>query len=450
MMVRAVTVSTVFMLVILLSACGSLQSSPTSPSDTTLAEITVSPLVINTQTKTNNEDAAPALPLPPVSLWEVIRQSLTLHEHHDHPRVQKYRKQYLKHPQSLNALLRRAEPYLYYFVTQTSERGLPIELALLPAVESGFYATAYSPQHAGGLWQIIPSTARHLKLKSNNWYDGRGDVKASTNAALSYLTYMHKRLNNDWLLALAAYNAGEYRVRRVRNSNIKSGKGKSFWDLRLPRETRNYVPRLLALCSIIANPERYGITLEQLDNQPWFTGVAVDGGLSLQHLAKHSGISEQELKVLNPGLLRWTTPPGVTTELLVPIAHQNTFQTMLATLPPDPKQTLASYKVVRGDTLSAIAKRFGVSVRAITAANQRSNHRIRAGETLLVPSPVQSLNRLARSQQRVIKHKVRAGDSLWTIARRYKVSTKDLVRWNQLNPRRYLQPGQRIKVYVRS
>ncbi len=453
-MVRAIIHSAVFALVLVLSACESLPKQAHSVEEVAITEVILPDLVKKAATlelsRHQPEPKPPVIPLPPESLWDVVRQSLSMYEHNDHARVQKYRRQYLHHRQALYALLRRAQPYLYYFVEQTRERGLPIELALLPAVESSFYATAYSPQHAGGLWQIIPSTARQLKLRSNPWYDGRGDIKASTDAALGYLTYLHKRLNKDWLLALAAYNAGEYRVRRAKRNNVKRGRGKDFWALRLPRETRNYVPRLLALCSILADPQRYGIKLPELKNQPWFVQVPVDGGLSLRHLAKYSGIKEQDLKVLNPGLLRWITPPGKTTQLLIPVEKQTQFQQMLATLPPDPSQELVRYKVVRGDTLSGIAKRYGVSVRAITRANQRSSHRIRAGETLLIPSASQSLNRLALSQQRVIKHRVRSGDSLWAIAKRYKVSTRDLVRWNQLNPRRYLRPGQHLKVYVPS
>lgn len=434
----------ILLLPVILSACQSMPDQPV----VTVKGAPEQPIIADTVQQTTAD--IPPEPAPPEDLWQQLSDELSLYKaHQNDPQVKKYRDRYLRHKPALHALLERASPYLYHIVHEVRQRQLPLALALLPAVESGFNATAYSPEHAGGLWQIIPSTARHLNLQINPWYDGRGDVMASTDAALNYLQTLHQRLDEDWLLALAAYNAGEYRVRKARRRLSKNSATSDFWRIKLPAETRNYVPRLLALCSIIAQAVHYQVNLPELPNSPWFSAVSVDRSLSLRRLAEQSGIPLAQLKQLNSGLLRWITPPASTTAVLIPVAAKAKFENILAKLPLNEGLDTLSYRVVAGDTLGALAQRFNTSVAAIKATNQLSGHLIRAGKTLRIPKG-NDFNQLARSQQRVIRHRVKKGDSLWSIARRYKVSTRDLVRWNQLNPRRYLQLGQAVKIYVRS
>ena len=190
--------------------------------------------------------------VPTPDLWQRIREGYDLSPDEMHATVAKQRDWYIRNPSYLATVFSRAEPFIYYVTNELDRAGLPLELALLPIVESTYDPLAYSHSHAVGLWQFIPSTAKSFGLRRDRWYDGRRDVIYSTQAAVKYLKYLHKRFDNDWLLALAAYNSGEGNVSRSMARNRKLGKPEDFWSIKLPRETRNYVPQLLALAELIA------------------------------------------------------------------------------------------------------------------------------------------------------------------------------------------------------
>lgn len=204
-------------------------------------------------------------------LWDKIGRRLNLFNGigHQHPKVSRYIRLYSTHKASLQQMTHRAKPYLYHIVERLESRGMPLELALLPMVESQFKPNARSPKGALGLWQMMPSTERSFALKQKGWH-GRKDVTASTEAALNYLHFLHKKFNGDWMLALAAYNAGEGAVQRAVNKNRKLGKPIDFWSLSLPRETREYVPKLIALSKLIENPQQYNLQLAEIHNHPLF------------------------------------------------------------------------------------------------------------------------------------------------------------------------------------
>ena len=244
--------------------------------------------------------------------------------------IQKQLDWYLAHPKYVATIQTRAEPYLYNIIKQVEEKGLPGELALLPAVESGFKAHAYSRARASGLWQFIPSTGRLYGLDQNWWYDGRRDVYASTAAATSYLKKLGGVFDNDWLLALASYNAGMGTVGRAVKHNAANNKATDFWSLKLPQETRNYVPRLLALAKIFANAEHYGINLKSQTHKPTFMAVDIGSQLELSKAAQLSNTNINELIHLNPGLSRGYTPPKGPHRLLIPINKAELFKKNLA------------------------------------------------------------------------------------------------------------------------
>ncbi len=388
---------------------------------------------------------------PPDDLWQVLRDGMHW-EHVDNPRIDRARQGFLAQPTYLKVISERSRLYLYYIVESVQDRGLPLEIALLPLVESTMDPFARSAGHAAGLWQIMPATGRHLGLGNSWWYDGRMDVRTSTQAALNYLESLHETFDGDWLLALAAYNSGEGRVRRAVNRNRKSGKPTDFWSLSLPRETRDYVPRLLALTDIISEPERYQATLPPVPNRPAFAVADVGGQIDIARAAELADIDESELRALNPGQLQWATAPNQPAELLVPSDSLADFEARLANLPAQDRIQWRHYRIQRGDSLGRIARKFQTSVAQLKETNQLHSNLIRTGDTLLIPQG-KNTNKgllLAGGEPRETrKYRVKSGDSLYRIARRFQVTIEDIVSWNSLNPRAYLRPGQRLTLYIK-
>ena len=319
-----------------------------------------------------------------IDIWERLRAGFKLPQQAD-PSVQAHIENFIKHPRHIEDVLARGEPYLFYILSRVEEHGLPAELALLPVIESAFDPFSSSPAGAAGLWQFMPVTAKHVGLRQDWWFDGRRDIVAATEAALDYLSELHQRFDGDWLQAIAAYNAGRARVNKAIRLNRSLGKPVDFWHLPLPEETRSYVPKLIALLTIIANPEAHNITLPALANNPYFTAVDTGGQLDLQVAARLTGATVEEMQRLNPGLIRSTTPPASPHTLLIPRSSEQRFQEQLARLPADQRVLSVKYRVRWGDTLSTIAKNSRTTVTRLREINQLGSSRIFAGKLLIVP-----------------------------------------------------------------
>lgn len=370
---------------------------------------------------------------------------------------------YRKHPKYLRRLTQRAQPYLAYIVREVAQREMPMEFALLPVVESAFRVRAYSPAGALGLWQFMPSTGRRYGLKQNWWYDGRRDVVASTRAALDYLTKLLEEFGGDPLLAVAAYNWGEGNVRRAVSRNRARGKPTDVWSLRLPRETRSHVARLLAIAEIVENPARHGVVLEPIPDRIQFREVPLEGQIDLSVAAAFAGITLNELRRLNPGYKRTATDPGGPHRLQLPIDAVERFTTSLAEARSETYVRWARHHIAPGDTLGAIAIRYGTSVAALKDINRLSSDLIRAGRQLMIPVPgvAPETSGRDRTMQAQLEsgadaspmeaiHHVRRGDSLWRIARSHGVDMTQLAAWNGLSMTTVLRPGQRLTVYRRN
>ena len=364
---------------------------------------------------------------------------------------------YARDPSFMQRISERASPYLHYIVESVEHRHAPLEVALLPVVESGFEPFAYSQGRASGLWQFIPATGRRFGLEQNWWYDGRRDVYASTQAALDYLLMLREQFDGDWLLALAAYNSGSGTVRRAIRQNRERGKPTDFWSLDLPRETRMYVPRLLAICAIIEDPDRFGVDLEPIPNQPYLTRVALDWQLDLSVAAEAAGISVDEMRRYNPGFNRWATAPDGPHYLMLPTERVRSFAREISKLPADQRVRWDRYRVRSGDSLSTIAAHHGITVSLLKQVNHLKSNSLRAGADLLIPSSASATavalaakNHGGRSNDGRHKqiHTVASGESLWTIARQHKVSTRDLAEWNQLSTKDTLRIGQKLVVWT--
>jgi len=391
-------------------------------------------------------------PPPPDSLWARMRPGFSWHRTYGlQPQVAAARERFLAQTEFVPAITRRAALYLHYIVTEVERRGLPMELALLPVVESSLLPGATSSSGAAGLWQIMPGTGRYLGLEQNWWYDGRRDIRRSTDAALDYLTRLHQEFDGDWLLALAAYNSGRTRVQRARVRHHAAGRDTGYWSLDLPLETRHYVPKLIALADLRARPEKWALRLPPLANEAGFAVVRTGGQVELARVAHLAGVEQDLVAALNPGHLRWATAPEQAGEILLPVEIAAGVEQVLLALPPDERVSWRHYRIQPGDTLSTIARRMDSNVALLRAVNAIRGSLIRAGDTLLIPRGstwADSLRMTAQEQPRKRAYRVRRGDSLYRIAGRFNVSVHDIVSWNALDPEAYLQPGQRLTLYV--
>jgi membrane-bound lytic murein transglycosylase D len=395
-------------------------------------------------------------------LWSRLGPELDGIEHVDNDRIATERRWYTRHTSYLTRVSARATPYLFHVVERVRLRGMPLELALLPIMESAYDPFAYSHGRAAGIWQIIPGTGRHLGLEQDWWYDGRRDVTASTEAALNYLQEMHDRFDGDWLLALAAYNCGPRCVERAVSKNRSAGKNTDFWSLKLPRETRTYVPRLLALADIVATPEQYGIQLTAIPDQPHFEIVYIGGQIDLAQAAELAALEVGDIYQLNPGFNRWATAPEGPHELLIPVTATDAFTAGLNRLDPTQRVQWQRYTIREGDSLIRIARQFDTSVSVIRQANELSGNRIVAGKALMIPKAMAtpqsyslSANQRLASKQATgsgqqRQHLVKAGDSFWSISRRYGVSTRKLAEWNGMAIRDSIHPGQELVIWTAS
>jgi len=382
----------------------------------------------------------------------------------DSPLVARHEQWFVNNPEYLDSMMGRARLYLYYIVDEVEKRGMPMEIALLPAIESAYKPQAYSRARASGLWQFIPSTGRVYGLEMNWWYDGRNDVMASTGAALDYLEKLHGQFG-DWQLALAAYNCGESKIERLVADNKRRGLPTDYSSLKkLPRETRNYVPKLMAMANIIADPAKFNLQIAAIPNVPYFTRIVTDNQIDLGVVARLTDMPVNELFLINPGYQRWVTDPNGPHALLVPADKKDVLIEGLTKLTEDERVQWARHQVRRGDTISRVAGRYKVTAASIRTANNMSNNHLIAGQDLLIPVSVNKVNahpplaiikpananvRQEGSRERVkILHRVRSGESLWSIARKYKVYIHQLREWNLLEPGDALRLGQRLFIWT--
>ncbi|MBB1387597.1 LysM peptidoglycan-binding domain-containing protein [Pseudoalteromonas sp. SG45-5] len=389
-------------------------------------------------------------------VWERIRYQLSIDIPQNRPVVAE-RNYYARHQAYLDRISKRAEPYLHFIVEEVEKREMPIEIALLPIVESAFDPFGYSNRSASGIWQFMPATGERFDLKQNWWYDGRRDIVQSTRAALDYLSYLHKTLEGDWLNAIAAYNSGEGRLMRAIKKNRKKHLPTDFWSLDLPRETTAYVPKLLALADLLKRSDDFNVTWQPVINAQVVEVVDVGSQIDLALAADMADMTLTELYRLNPGFNRWATDPNGPHSLLLPVDKAEQFSQKLARTDIKDRLRWQQYTVARGDSLSVIAKKFTTSLSAIRSLNKLKSNTIKVGQQLLVPLTDGAINsehlpkqmRLAANKNTRTKltHKVKSGDTLWDISREYDVTMDELAKWNKLKKNSVLRLNQNLTVY---
>ena len=388
-------------------------------------------------------------------LWAHITTKLSF-EVVPNTRLNKRINWYLSQPNYLTSVSKRAKPYLYHIVQEVERRGMPMELALLPFVESDFRPTATSSQSAVGAWQLVNSTAYHFGITTDQWYDGRKDVLASTHAALDYLSYLHKRFNGNWLHALAAYNSGEGRVKKAIKQNRRRGQSSNFWHLSLPKETADYVPKLIAL-SYLLQTEHPLFKRPKLPNYPLTTALDIGQQFDFSVLSSLTGIEKTKLHQLNPGYLRHQSSPNGPHTVLLPLTEQALYKSDFFQ-----RYFSQTYVVRSNDTLYRLAQRFATTVKQLKRLNNKKNDMIRVGEKLKVNqaqklesllidyeiSPYVAKVHTPKQLTMAFHHTVNDGDSLWKISKHYKVSVKDLLVWNNLKANQVLKPGSTLVLHL--
>lgn len=387
-------------------------------------------------------------------LWVRIRAGFGMREMKS-KLIGVHEKWYARNPEYVLRMSERARRYLFYIVEEVERRGMPSEIALLPIIESAFNPGANSIASASGIWQFIPSTGKHFGMEQNWWYDGRRDVIGATNGALDYLQKLHDQFG-DWELALAAYNCGENGVARAQAKNRKRGKPTDYASLNLPRETRNYVPKLLAVKNIVSDPARFGLLLSDIPDEPYFEAVATSQHIDVKVAAQLAGISMDEFNALNPGHNRPVILQETTNVLLLPLDKVETFRSNLETN----DQRLVSwqaYQSQKGERFDQIASRFGMNPSELRSANGLSKFSLESnGQTLLVPlsedvpaTEFAAFNMHPSAVNEMlgaIRYSVRRGDTISTIARRFNVSQSQLREAN--HGRTFLRVGQRFNIVL--
>ena len=354
--------------------------------------------------------------------------------------------------------LKRA--YIYYAMVERIfiEEGLPHDLFYLAMVESNFNYKAVSRANAVGLWQFIRGTGKEYKLQIDWWVDERLNVYKSTRAAARLLKDLYRQLG-DWNLALAAYNSGAGTVRKAIKRNLKKGKPTDYWNLRLPRETRGYVPAFYAVITIFKDLEKYGFyTHETIAKEPTHSQLEIPASISFQQMEKKLGISTNSLKEYNPALKYGITPPNNPYEIRIP-TYVKVSKEQIDTLKKEQTSQFISYRVKTGDSLWKISRKYNVSMRAMLLHNPRIKKRkyLKVGQKIVVPSP---LTAKKKSYAKKSSHKkpllkgdiyiVQSGDNLWTIAKKHGTSFQQIVKLNShLKNKRYLKRGDKVVIHLK-
>ncbi|EKD54129.1 MAG: hypothetical protein ACD_60C00121G0013 [uncultured bacterium] len=423
------------------------------------------------------------------NIWDILRQEFALPHYEDNPLVQERIAWFLNHQSYLMSAMNRAAPYLYYIFQQAKKRNLPAELVLLPIIESAYNPFARNASSgAAGIWQMMRDTASGYGIRQNRWYDGRRDVVASTKAALNHLAYLQSFFQGNWLLAIAAYDTGEGNVLSAISKNIKNGESIDYWDLPLAEETRDYVPRLLALAVIISHPDKYFIQFPSVPNAPYLAEVDIGAHVDLKHAAYLAGISLKKLKQLNPGYSRSATGPHGPFKLVLPIENVEQFSENTIrpphVAPPISRTILASeqeeltntknteaisndrkmistalqntfekytlqpgdtlYMVRKRDDLTKIAKRFHITPSILASVNRiRPDSALYIGQKLIIPT--HHKNPAPELIPGDTVYMVRKGDTIDKIARRFH-TTAEAVRVVNLLAGNDLQEGDRLVI----
>ena len=385
------------------------------------------------------------------NIWDILREEFSLPHYEDNYLVQEKITWFMNNQDYLLRAATRATPYLYYILQQVKKRHLPAEIVLLPIIESGYNPFSISSMGAAGIWQLMPDTATNLGVKQNASYDGRRDIVASTNAALNYLAYLQNFFEGRWLLAIAAYNTGEGNVLAAIKRNIRDGRNTDFWSLPVAQQTRDYVPSLLALATIISHPQRYPIYFPAARNAPYLAQIDIRESIDLQQVARFAGLSYRQLIQLNPALTSSANGISKPFKLILPIENIAKFTENFKQLPIKvptklqdyPKRAKAFSILARKSNASTVSKSYrssfikkniGPKIAATTKSRTFVKHKI--------------IKPMLPVQYRLLAgdtiYMIRPGDNLPRISKRFKVNQQLLIYVNHLQGKQLISGKQII------
>ncbi|MCL2872021.1 MAG: LysM peptidoglycan-binding domain-containing protein [Betaproteobacteria bacterium] len=453
----------VVLIAVALSSCASLQDQGSAETTEKVAPDVSASVVAETPPPVEAEEPPftpeqqaelVSLPPPETDLWEVIVNGYSIPDV-EGPRVEKWEDWYSNRPDYVERIFERSRLYLYHIVHEVQARNMPMEIALLPMIESGYNPNALSRSSASGIWQFIPSTGKNYGLKQNWWVDERRDVLSATDSALDYLQKLYGDFN-DWQLALAAYNCGEGSVARAQAKNRARGLPETYEALRLTNETMNYVPKLQAIKNIIRDPEKYNLELSDMPDAPYFTVVKTRKRMDVSKAVALAEMSKEEFLALNPQHNRPVIAGADEFTLLLPIDKAELFASKLE-LEDQPLVTWQAYRLQKSESFAQVANKFGMSLEALRAVNGLGlRAHAREGVNVLVPAQQPSWTAETSLTQAVFttvpsartsRYKVKRGDTLAQIAHRYDTTPEELMRLNGLKNAKHLRVGKNIRVY---
>lgn len=442
------TIATIIAIVLLAGCQSSPQQTKQNRSSANHTIETVAP---------HNQAASRQISTVDNDLWGYISDELKM-DIPDNAIIREQASNYTKQSFLYDVTL-RAEPYMYWIVDEIDNRNLPMELALIPIIESSFNPKATSPAQAAGLWQIVPITARSYGLKQDQWVDERRDLVTSTKAAFDLLENLNIMFGHDWELTLAAYNCGEGCVLNAIKKNEEAGLPTDFWSLSLPKETKQYVPKILALSQILRAPEKYQIKLPRSNRNRALTQVDVGQQITLTQAAELTGISEESLKIYNSGYKRGVTSPNGPHYIMLPTAKAEQLKVSLSDQAVLDNIRLAvaknqhqrstqpannfTYKVAKGESVASIAKKFNTTSKEIKRLNGMKTATIYPGQTLKIKGSAPTAN-----SRKTKTYRVKKGDSYYSIAKRHGIKLNDLMSWNSGVKMADLKPGVTLNLYL--
>lgn len=379
------------------------------------------------------------------NIWPMIRQEFQIQFNPKRPEIARQIHYFLNNRSYFYSTLEKAGPLIYYIYQQTQNRDLPSELALIPFIESEYDPFASSGAGAAGLWQFMPRTANGFGMEINWWYDDRLDIERSTQKALNYLSYLNKFFEGDWMLAMAAYDSGEGTVLNAVKRNLSHNQNALFWRLHLPRETKSYIPKLLAIVALIEDPKYYGIELPPVKAHPYFQDVEVPAHLPLTVIAELAETDITTLQLLNAEFKQLTTGPRKTTHILLPVDKAALFKTNLALNPKVFSHTWLYHNVQHGENLSTIAKKHFTSVKLLKAVNHLKSNRIYFKQKLIVPNIHIRITKYRSKPTTREKYVIQPGDNLTKIAHKFHTTISALKKHNGLL-NDVIRPGEKLIV----
>lgn len=442
------TIATIIAIVLLAGCQASPQKTKQNRSSANHTIETIAP---------HNQAASRQISKADNDLWGYISDELKM-EIPDNAIIREQVSNYYSKQSFLYDVTLRAEPYMYWIVEEIDNRNLPMEMALIPIIESSFNPKATSPAQAAGLWQIVPITARSYGLKQDQWVDERRNLVTSTMAAFDLLENLNIMFGHDWELTLAAYNCGEGCVLNAIKKNEDAGLPTDFWSLSLPKETKQYVPKILALSQILRAPEKYQVKLPHSNKNRALTQVDVGQQITLTQAAELTGISEESLKTYNSGYKRGVTSPNGPHYIMLPASKAEQLKLSLSDQAildniriavaqnqfnrPVQQGNNFNYKVRKGESVASIAKKFNTTSKSIKQLNGMKTANIRPGQTLKIKDAAST-----KDGRKSKTYQVKKGDSYYSIAKRHGIKLNDLMSWNSGVKMADLKPGVTLNIY---